>query len=163
MRYMAAFVVLALLVLPTKSATANVLSPADYENFYNLDLKMLTIGDDLYALIANRPAAHAPDCLIQLAFKFDAVQADLHGIGTLVALAANMADNADESRVIQYLNLASWRFLEQVKYHRLILSGMMSNCAEDEAVAKSQEISRSWSDATSLIQSLVKKIGAGSP
>jgi hypothetical protein len=63
----------------------------------------------------------ASDCLLQLAFKFDAVQADLHSVGTLVALAANMAGNADESRVIQYLNLASWRFLEHVKYHRLIL------------------------------------------
>jgi len=79
-----------------------------------------------------------------------------------VALAANMADNTDELRVIQYLNLASWRFLEQVKYHRLILNGMMSNCAEDEAIAKS-EISRTLSDATSLVQSTVKKIGAGPP
>ena len=106
MRYMAAFVILASLVLPAKSATANVLSPVDYENFHNLDLKMLTIGDDLYALITNRPAAQTPDCLMQLAFKFDAVQADLHSVGTLVALAANMADNADELRVIQYLNLS---------------------------------------------------------
>ena len=163
MRYMAAFVILASLVLPAKSATANVLSPADYENFHNLDLKMLTVGDGLYALITNRPAAQAPDCLMQLAFKFDAVQADLHSVGTLVALAANMADNADELRVIQYLSLASWRFLEQVKYHRLILNSMMSNCAEDGAVAKSQEISHTWSDATSLVQSIVKKIGAGPP
>ena len=28
--------------------------PADYENFHNLDLKMLTIGDDLYALITEQ-------------------------------------------------------------------------------------------------------------
>ena len=54
MRYMAAFVILASLVLPAKSATANVLGPADYENFHNLDLKMLTIGDDLYALITEQ-------------------------------------------------------------------------------------------------------------
>ena len=51
-------------VLPAKSATANVLSPADYENFRNLDLKMLTIGDDLYGLITNRPATQAPDCVM---------------------------------------------------------------------------------------------------
>jgi hypothetical protein len=117
---MAAFVILASLLLPARSATANALSPADYENFHNLDLKMLTIGDDLYALIANRPAPHAPDCLTQLAFKFDAVQADLHSEGILVALGANMTDNAAELRVIQYLNRASWRFLEQMKYDWLI-------------------------------------------
>jgi hypothetical protein len=42
----------------------------------------------------------------------------LHGIGTLVALAANVTDHADELRVIQQLSLASRRFLEQLKYHR---------------------------------------------
>jgi hypothetical protein len=99
MRYMAAFVVLAWLVLPTKSATANVLSSADYENFYNLDLKMLTIGDDLYALIANRPAAHSPDCLIQLAFKFDTVQADLHGVGSLGHRVGCLSCPAAEVRI----------------------------------------------------------------
>ena len=110
MRYIAAFMILASLVLPTGSATANVLSPADYENFHNLDLKMLSIGDETYGLMTNQPATHAPDCLIELAFKFDAVQADLHSVGTLVALAVNMTDNADELRVTQQLSLASRRF-----------------------------------------------------
>jgi hypothetical protein len=68
MRYAAAFVILASLVLPAKSATANVLSPGDYENFRNIDLKMLSIGDDIYGLVTNQPATHAPDCLIELAF-----------------------------------------------------------------------------------------------
>ena len=89
MRYMPAFIILASLVLPAKSVTANVLSPADYENFYSLDLKMLSIGDDVYGLMTTQPAAHAPDCVVELAFKFDAVQAELHSLGTLVALAAN--------------------------------------------------------------------------
>jgi len=140
--------------------TANVLSPADYENFYGLDLKMLSIGDDVYGLMTTQPAAHAPDCVVELAFKFDAVQADLHSLGTLVALAAIMADNADELRVIQQLSLASRRFLEQLKYHRLILNNVMSNCAENDAIAKSLEISHTWNDAASLVQSIVKKIGA---
>ena len=159
MRYMGVLVILASLLL-TKSATANVLSAGDYENFRNLDLKMLSIGDDISGLVTNQPATHASDCVIELAFKFDAVQADLHGIGTLVALAANVTDHADELRVIQQLSLASRRFLEQLKYHRLILNSVMSNCAENDAVAKSQEVSRTWSDAASLIQSTIKKIGA---
>ena len=160
MRYMAAFIILASLVLLAKSATANVLSPGDYENFHNLDLKMLSIGDDIYGLVTNQPATHAPDCVMELAFKFDAVQADLHSLGTLVALAANVTDHADELRVIQQLSLASRRFLEQLKYHRLILNSVMSNCAENDAIAKSQEVSHTWSDAASLVQSIVKKIGA---
>ena len=91
--------------------------------------------------MTNQPATHAPDCVIELAFKFDAVQADLHGIGRMVALATNVTDLADELRVIQQLSLASRRFLEQLKYHRLILSSMMSNCADNDVVAKSQEVS----------------------
>jgi len=83
MRYMGVLVTLVSLVLLTKAATANVLSPGDYENFRNLDLKMLSIGDDISGLVANQAATHAPDCVIELAFKFDEVQADLHGIGTL--------------------------------------------------------------------------------
>jgi hypothetical protein len=159
MRYIAAFMILASLVLPTGSAAANVLSPADYENFHNLDLKMLSIGDEIYGLMTTQPATHAPDCLVELAFKFDAVQADLHSVGTLVVLAVNMTDNTDELRVTQQLSLAGRRFLEQLKYHRLILNSMMSNCAENDAIAKSQEISRTWSDAALLVQSIVKKIG----
>ena len=159
MRYMGVLVILASLVLPTKSATANVLSAGDYENFRNLDLKMLSIGDDISGLVTNQPATHAPDCVIELAFKFDAVQADLHGIGTLVALAANVTDHADELRVIQQLSLASRRFLEQLKYHRLILSSMMSNCADNDVVAKSQEVSHHIERSAALIQSIVKKIG----
>jgi hypothetical protein len=135
MRYMGVLAILASLVVLTKSATANVLSAGDYENFCNLDLKMLSIGDDISGLVANQSATHAPDCVIELAFKFDGVQADFHGIGTLVALAGNLTDHADELRVIQQLNLASRRFLEQLKYHRLILSSVMSNCAEKDAVA----------------------------
>jgi len=157
MRYMGVLVILVSLVLLTRSATANVLSGADYENFRNLDLKTLLIGDDVSGLVT---ASHAPDCVIELAFKFDAVQADLHGIGTLVALAANVTDHADELRVIQQLSLASQRFLEQLKYHRLILSSVMSDCTEKEAIAKSQEVMHTWSDAASLVQSIVKKIGA---
>jgi hypothetical protein len=157
MRYKGVLVILTSLALLTKSAIANVLSPGDYENFRNLDLKMLSIGDDISGLVT---ATHAPDCVIELAFKFDAVQADVHGVGTLVALATNVTDHADELRVIQQLSLASRRFLEQLKYHRLILSSVMSNCAENDAIAKSQEVSRTWGDAASLVQSIVKKIGA---
>ena len=160
MRFMAVLVTLLSLVLLTTSATANVLSPGDYENFRNLDLKMLSIGNDIYGLVTTQPGTHAPDCVIELAFKFDAVQADLHGVGTLVALAANVTDHADELRVIHQLNLASRRFLEQLKYHRLILSSVMSNCAEKDAIAKSQDVSRTWSDAASLVQSIIKKIDA---
>jgi hypothetical protein len=93
-RYLRALVLFASLLLPGASAVASVLTIADYQGFHDPDLKMLSIGDDLYAIITNQPVTHSPDCLIELAFKFDAVHADLHTVGTLVGVAANMADNA---------------------------------------------------------------------
>lgn len=88
------------------------------------------VGDDPYALITNQPVAHSPDCLIELAFNFDAVHADLHTVGTLGGVAANMADNADELRVIHYLDLAAWGFIEKLKYHQLLLNSVVSKCTE---------------------------------
>lgn len=162
MRYFRALVLLATLVLPAAAAAANILTPADYQSFQDLDVRMLSLGDDLYS-ISTRPEARASDCLMQLAFKFDAVQADLHRIRSLVGVAASMTDNADEMRVIRYLNLAAWGFIEQLKYHRLILSNVVSKCNENDASSKGQEISHAWNDAATLVQSIIKKIGGNSP
>jgi hypothetical protein len=52
-----------------------------------------------------------------------------------------MTDDADEMRVMRQLNLAAWGFIEQLKYHRLILSGIAGKC-EKEVGSKGQEISR---------------------
>ena len=162
MRYFRALVVLATLVLPAAAAAANILTPADYQSFQDLDVRMLSLGDDLYS-ITTRPEARAPDCLMQLAFKFDAVEADLHRIRSLVGVAASMTDNADELRVIRYLNLAAWGFVEQLKYHRLILSNIVRKCNDNDASSRGQEISHAWSDAAALVQSIIKKIGGSSP
>jgi len=163
MCYFRALVFSATFLLSLASAGANVLTPADYQSFQDLDVKMLSVGDDLYALMTTRAEANTPDCLMQLAFKFDAVQADLRSIRTLVGIAASMTDNADEMRVIRQLNLAAWGFIEQLKYHRLILSSIAGKCSEKDVGSKGQEISRTWNEAAALIQSMIKKIGASSP
>ena len=163
MRYFGALVLTAWLFLPVAFAGANVLTPADYQSFQDLDVKMLSIGDDLYALVTSQPEARAPDCLMQLALKFEAVQADLRRIRTLVGIAASVTDNADELRVIRYLNLATWGFVEQLRYHRLILSSIVGKCSENNVSSKSQEILGAWNDGAALVQSIIKKIGGTSP
>jgi hypothetical protein len=139
------------------------LTPADYQSFQDLEVKMLSVGDGLYASITSQPEARGPDCLTEMAFKFDAVQADLRRIRTLVGVAASMTDNADELRAIRYLNLAAWGFVEQLKYHRLILSGIVGKCSDTEIGSKGQEISHAWNDAAALVQSIIKKIGGTAP
>jgi hypothetical protein len=59
---------LASLLLPRASAVASVLTIADYQGFHDPDLKMLSIGDDLYALITNQPVAHSPDLRDRVGF-----------------------------------------------------------------------------------------------
>jgi hypothetical protein len=163
MCYFRALVLSVSLLLSLAYANANTLTPADYQSFQDLDVKMLSIGDDLYAIATTRTDANAPDCLMQLAFKFDAVQADLHRIRTLVGVAATMTDNADELRVIRQLNLAAWGFVEQLKYHRLILSSIAGKCNGNDVGSKSQEISRAWNEAAALVQSIIKKVGGSAP
>ena len=163
MCYFRALVLSLSFLLPLASAGANVLTSADYQSFQDLDVKMLSVGDDLYGLVTTRAEANSPDCLIQLAFKFDAVQADLHRIRTLVGVAATMTDNADELRVIRQLNLAAWGFVEQLKYHRLILSSIAGKCNGNDVGSKSQEISRAWNEAAALVQSIIKKVGGSAP
>jgi hypothetical protein len=70
---------------------------------------------------------YAPHCLIELAFKFTEVENKLNGIGMLVGLAANMADRADELRVIVNLSIVARGFLAQLKYHQTV--------ADDEALS----------------------------
>ena len=171
--YLRALVLLAILVLPTKSAIANVLSLADYDDFHNLDLRMRPIANDLDNFLIHPPmprgapqaaieaAVRTQNCMIQLIGNFDAVGAKLYHVGTLVGLAAKMTDSADELLVRRLLSLSAGGFLEQLKDYRRMLNSTLEGCSQDGAtVAKSQEILRIYSEGAALVQSLIKKIGA---
>jgi hypothetical protein len=60
----------------------------------------------------------------------------------LTDVLALAGDQADELRVIRQLSLASRRFLEQLKYHRLILNMVMSSCAEKDAMLRAKKFRR---------------------
>lgn len=150
MCYIRALVLLAWLVLPVKSAIANVLSLADYDNFHQFDLRMRPLGEDLAALIIHPPmprgappagieaAVRTQNCMIELAGNFDAFEAQLDKIGILVGLAAKMVDNADELLVIRLLSVEAWGFIEQLKSRQQMLNSTVSKCSQDGAtVAKS--------------------------
>jgi hypothetical protein len=160
---------LASLVLSTASATANVLSLTDYENFHNFSLKMRPIADDLAALLINPPmpggrleaATTAQNCIIRVIGNFDPFAARLDTILTLVGLAARMAENGDELLVIGLLSIEARSFLQGMKFQRQMLDATKGYCSQDGAtVAKIQEISRIHNDADSLVAMIVKKIGA---
>jgi hypothetical protein len=162
---------LALLALPPKLAIANDFSVADYSRFHELDVRMRPVADDLAAFMMRLPmtgsttkagveaAVRTQDCMIRLAGDFDRVKANLDTVATLVALAAKMADQADEALVIRFLSLQAEGFLEVMKDYRTMLDATMSRCSQDGAtIAKGKEISRIWSDAASLVQSVAQKI-----
>ena len=168
-------VLLASLVLPAE-AIANVLSLADYEYFHNFRARMHSIGMDLAARITNPPGEPSPlnrpaieaaqECMLRLAGNFDAFGAKLDRVADLVGVASKMVDSGDELFVIAFLRLQASGFLEQLKLHQHMLTQTMtvSKCSQDGAtVAKSQEIRRIYTDAGSLVQSIIKKIGAGPP
>lgn len=160
-------------IVPTKSDAANNFSIADYDRFYELNLRMRPVADDLSAFIVHPPmpggttqagidaAVGTQDCMIRLAGNFDGIVAKLDSVGTLIGLAAKMVDNADLLLVTNLLSVEAPAFLERLKFHQQMLNSTLIKCSEDGAtVAKGREISRMYSDAASLVQSTVEKIGA---
>jgi hypothetical protein len=163
------FILMAYLVLPANSATANVLSLADYDKFHQLNLRMRPIGDDIAALIINPPGGplgregtlHTQDCIIRLAGNFDAVRARLGSVATVVGIATQMVHDADELLVLKVLHLEARYFQDQMKISRQMLNSTLGRCSHDGAtVAKTQEILRVYSDAASLVESTARKIDA---
>jgi hypothetical protein len=144
MHYLRALVLFALQALPAKPAIANILSLADYANFYNLDLKTRPLREHLSLLIVHQSTrAYSPHCLIEVSLIFSEVMSKINSIGTLVALAAKMSDSADELQVIQFLSVETRWFPGSLKNYQTMLNDTMSYCsADDAASAKSQEILR---------------------
>src|SRR4029077_11303638 len=106
------------------------------------------------------------ECMIRLAEMFDAFEARLDRVADLVGVASKMVDSQDELLVIALLKLHASSFLQQLKFHQhtLNLTLRTSKCSQDGAtVAKSQEIRRIYTDAGSLVQSILKKIGGAAP
>ncbi len=171
-RCLRALVLLALLVLCAKSATANVLSVDDYSNFQNLfDSRIRPLKHDLSALILRPPAGFATqagletqNCIIRLALSLDGFTADLTTVWREAGLAGKMTDSRDETFALAMLTIDARGFLANQENYRTMLNSTLSKCSQDGAtVAKGQEILRIYSDAASLVQSIVKKIGAGLP
>jgi hypothetical protein len=168
--YARVFILLTSLVLSTTSATANVLSLADYESFHNFDLKIRPIANDLDALLINPPtpggrleaATTTQNCMVRLIGNFDPFTAMLHDLGMLVVgLAARMAASEDELLVVGVLRIEASGFLKRMKFQRQMLDATKGYCSQDGAtVAKIQEISRIYNDADALVETIVKKIGA---
>ena len=75
-----------------------------------------------------------------------------------------MTDSRDETFALAMLTIDARGFLANQENYRTMLNSTLSKCSQDGAtVAKGQEILRIYSDAASLVQSIVKKIGAGLP
>jgi hypothetical protein len=177
--YIRALILSAFLVVPAQSAIANLFSPADWEGFHNLYQRTLAINGDLATLIVNPPPSAAPNnafreklesaertqgCLIELAGNFDAFVVELNHVGTLVGLAGKMADGRDELFVIRVLRSDASYLLAQLEFYRRRTNLTVVKCSQEGAtVAKSQEILRTYTDAASLMQSIIKKIGAIPP
>ena len=120
------------------------------------------IWESLYPILGQI----RPHGLILLYGNFDGFEATLKNVRTLVGLAARMADSKDELLVLGLLRIDATGFVKQVEFyrHRLNLTVSKSTCSRDGAtIAKSQEMLRLYSDAASLVQSIIKKIGPSPP
>ena len=152
----------------TDVAAANVFSLRDYDAFHELNVKMRPLGLDIAGFITKPPmprgggladTVRTQDCMIVLAGNFDGLDVKLSSVGTLVGLAAQMIDQADELLVLRLLSNRATGFLEQLKYHQQTLEITATKCSSDGAtVAKSQEIQRAYTEAGTLVRSVLAKL-----
>jgi N-glycosylase/DNA lyase len=64
-------------------------------------------------------------------------------------------------KVTVLLSVDARGFVEHVKFSQQMITATVSRCSQDGAtVAKAQEISRVFKDASSLVQSIAEKVGA---
>jgi hypothetical protein len=111
-------------------------------------------------------------CLMQLHHSLDYFSEPLHLLVLLVRLASEMVDMMDEKAVIQMLSVEAPHFLKSLEGRQQGINLMVVGTGHPEsdpcpqngavAAATADKIVRIYSDAASLVGSIVKKIGASS-
>ncbi|HUE09713.1 MAG TPA: hypothetical protein VMQ54_02185, partial [Steroidobacteraceae bacterium] len=146
MNYIRSLILLASLVLPAKSAIANVLSLADYDNFHNLAQRTRTLEKDIHDLGQPGTPVDTFHCLIELNDNLYKFYDSLDPLVSLVSLASVMVDATDEKAVIHVLSSAAPYFLKSLGYSRRGINNMVAMpdfCPQNNAVsAKTQKILR---------------------
>jgi hypothetical protein len=141
----------------------------DYNTFYAMTLRMQPVGNDLAVFMKNPPmqggldaATRTQTCIIQVAGTFAGVESAFNHISTLIALAARMVDPEDLFLVTGVLRIDVSGFLTRVKHYQSMLDSTVSKCWQDGAtVAKGQEITRIFKEATALVESVATRLGVG--
>jgi hypothetical protein len=158
MSYVRELVLLALLVLPTGSASANTLTrPADFEALHKVLMSALTLGKDLWSTAGTQGDLK---CVSYLNDRIKALTDVLGPLDTMVMLASDMVDSTDEQKIIRLLSHQAPDFLKSVEADQRGTNAVMAECAGDALTAvKAQELLHILDRAAGLVKALIKKIG----
>ena len=159
----------ALVVLPAGSASANVISSNDFDGISKLEDRTLTLLQETNALWGPGTPEATRTCLTDLNDQLDKFYVDLHPLVLLVRLASKMADVTDEKAVIHMLSVEAPYFLKHLEGRRQGIDALLTlpgfGCPQNSTVVAdtAHKILRIYSEAATLVGSIVKKIGASPP
>ena len=156
-----------LLLWPGADATlaiAGHLEVDDVAAFQQMRIKIHAVADELSAM-RSRDVMKADKqsdnptqrCAIRLAGDLASVEAKFDHLSVLVGSATGSIDGADPV-LTRVLGADASALLEQLRFHRQMLA--LRKCSQDAAATtKGEEIARLYSDASLLVQAIIKKIG----
>jgi hypothetical protein len=158
-----ALVPLALLLVSARSVSANVLNEADAKDVSSLGRRALALARDMWGPNFALQSVDMSGCAQDLSGNLDTFFYRLHPVIWLVRLAPVMEDSRDEQQVISALSIAAKGFLEEFEYTRRGFDAIAGRCPRNSTVATAVEkIQRLYSDTTSAVQRVIKKIGTQS-
>ena len=164
--YLFAVMILAWLGTIATVAIAGRLEVDDGAAFNRMQLRMRAVADQFSAMRPRdvREEAKQPDrsthpCANRLADDLATIEARFDHLGVLVGSAAGSVDTADPV-LTRVLGADASALLEQLRFHRQLLTLALRKCAPDAAAqTKGEDIARLYDDASLLVKAIIQKIG----
>jgi len=148
------------LILSAGVARANVLNQADIEAFRGLIAKNLDLKKDILSAGLVMAGEDARQCMMGFATEVGGVADRLVLLITLVFLAKDMVNSADESLTLDHFRFHAQSFLNELSTDGTSLNRTAGRCSGGDISTKAQEIVSLNRATTSVIQSIMVRLGS---
>jgi hypothetical protein len=148
------------LILSAGGARANALNQGDIEAFRGLIAKNLDLKKDI--LTAGRVMAgdDSRQCMLGLATEVGGVADRLVLLITLVFLARDMVNSTDEALTLDHFRFHAQSFLNELPTDVTSVNRIAGSCSREDISAKAQEVVNLNRATSSLLQSIMVRLGS---
>jgi hypothetical protein len=163
MRRLRLLALLAFLVLPAWSVSANVLTPADWKALGDAELQAATVGVEMSSVLMKKGIPTSTfECVFGLNTPLNKFVAALRPVALLTELAAQMTNSADERAVLRTLSHETQEFLKfKEARNGTEAPKVLPMCANEALmIVEADKLLRIYDKADAAVRSIMKKINA---